>query len=436
VKNSNSRGLETGMLSVLLCGIVISGVHAQEPEAVPEVAQGPGDPYYAQYPQGYAAQPYADPAYAAPRYADPAQAYADPGYAAPAYPDPTQTYADPGYAAPAYPDPAQTYADPGYAAPAYPAPAQTYADPGYAAPAYPTPAQTYADPGYAAPAYQAPPQGYADPGYSAPMYPDPTQAYADPGYAAQGYPQMPYTQTYMDPYNEPYDPTRGQFHIAPRNRSRDFPMFGNWDQNDWFGGDNPFNNPADTRGYWADKDFRPWSTGPFAPDEWEDVHPMSNMPWGNFPGWGDGFFGGFGPQSWDGVTPWGNDVPFRWIDPTDPRDSIGDMWDDALNTPNTLGRMPPGWTAPYISVPNPIDVEEEFERNARNFPDEMRKMINTGESDFGGTAQPRNRSDKKDEEKKAEAEQEPKFESWVKPLEPVKPFGQGFTEPLRSSQER
>ena len=45
--------------------------------------------------------------------------------------------------------------------------------------------------------------------------------------------------------------------------------------------------------------------------------------------------------------------------------------------------MPPGWTAPYISVPNPIDVEEEFERNARKFPDEMRKMWQEGSSDFG-----------------------------------------------------
>jgi hypothetical protein len=292
--------------------------------------------------------------------------------------------------------------------------AQPYVDPAYVYPGY-------VDPGYAAPAYpgQYPAQGYPDPAYQQPME-----------YAAPVYPQYDYPQGYADPNYMPYDPNMGQFSIAPRNRSRDFPMMpGGWDKDDWFGGDNPFNNPADTRGYWADRDFRPWSTGPFAPDEWGDVHPMSNMPWGNFPGWGDGFFGGFGPQNWEGVTPWGNDVPFRWIDPTDPRDSIGDMWDDALNAPNRMGRMPPGWTAPYISVPNPIDVEEEFERNARNFPDEMRKMINTGESDFGGTAQPRNNKGEKD--KKA-AKPEPKKEnSWVKPIAPVKPFGQGFTPPQR-----
>ena len=381
MKNSISRGVNSGMYTVLLCGALAPLAQAQD-AASPQV-----DPYYAQYPQEYT-QPYADPAYAAPGYADPA-------YAA-------QGYADPGYV------------DPGYAP-------QGYVDPGYVAP------------GYAAPAY---PQHY-------PVQPYPVQPYVEPPYqspldAVQAYPEMAYPQQYADPGYMPYDPSMGQFSIAPRNRSRDFPMMpgGAWDKDDWFGGDNPFNNPADTRGYWADKDFRPWSTGPFAPEEWDDVHPMSNMPWGNFPGWGDGFFGGFGPQNWQGVTPWGNDVPFRWIDPTDPRDSIGDMWDDALNTPNTLGRMPPGWTAPYISVPNPIDVEEEFERNARNFPDEMRKMIDTGESDFGGTAEPRSNKDKDGKDKKAEAKPEPKPDSWVKPIAPVKPFGQGFTPPQQSSRER
>lgn len=382
MKNSILRGVHTGIFSALLTGSVLPLAHA---EGMPGAS---ADPYNAPYPQEYTpysqgyAQPYPDPGYADPNYAAPG--YVDPNYAAPGYTN--QGYADPNYAAPGY-------VDPGYAAPY----AQQY------------PAQPYVDPGY-----QQPPMGYA-----APYYPDPAyqQQYAAPGYM-------------------PYDPTRGQFSIAPRNRSRDFPMMpgGGWNKDDWFGGDNPFNNPADTRGYWADKDFKPWSTGPFAPEEWEDVHPMSNMPWGNFPGWGDGFFGGFGPQNWEGVTPWGNDVPFRWIDPTDPRDSIGDMWDDALNSPNRMGRLPPGWTAPYISVPNPIDVEEEFERNARNFPDEMRKMINTGESDFGGTAQPRNNKDKEEEKKQAEAKRE--AESWVKPIAPVKPFGEGFTNPLGTSRER
>lgn len=140
----------------------------------------------------------------------------------------------------------------------------------------------------------------------------------------------------------------------------------------------PLTNPMSNDGFWSRPNYRPWSSGPFAREKWSN-HPMKKMPWGSFPGWGDGFFGGYGPDTWKGITPWGNDVPFRWMDYTDPKDAVGNMWDDAINTPNVFGRMPPGWTAPYISVPNPIDVGEEFERNARKFPSEMRKM--TGSED-------------------------------------------------------
>jgi hypothetical protein len=200
---------------------------------------------------------------------------------------------------------------------------------------------------------------------------------------------------------------------------------GGWDNNPFFGrdnpvfgGDNPFENPFDNHGYWADKNFRPWQSGPFERDRWTQDHPMSNMPWGNFPGWGDGFFGGFGPDNWKGVSPWGNDIPFKWIDPTDPRESIADMWDDALNTPNRLGRMPPGWTAPYISVPNPVEVEEEFERNARKFPDEMRKAINTGDGDFGNAG---SKGDKNGKEKGKDGKpKKPKaFIERIKPVGPI-----------------
>jgi hypothetical protein len=241
----------------------------------------------------------------------------------------------------------------------------------------------------------------------------------------QGYPGY-YPNAYAYPYT---DPNMGEFSMNPGLRRDEGPlppMFNSWDE--LYTTDNPWYDPRDTRGYWSSPEFRPWSTGPFDKEDWEDIHPMSNMPWGNFPGWSDGPFGGFGPESWEGITPWGNDVPFKWVDPTDPRAMFGDIWDDALNTPNRMGRMPPGWTAPYISVPNPIDVEEEFERNARNFPDEMRKAINTGDSSWGGTAEPRYR-DSKDEKEQRDAKKgvekpKPEEKPW---MAPVKPYGQGFS---------
>jgi hypothetical protein len=43
-----------------------------------------------------------------------------------------------------------------------------------------------------------------------------------------------------------------------------------------------------------------------------------------------------------------------------------------LVTPNELGTMPGGWEAPSISVPNPIDVGDEFKNAAKDMPGEMR----------------------------------------------------------------
>jgi len=399
LSNSNFRHRATLVASLMLAGGPVAVAMAADgqgqpaqgtaPAAAPEIyAQSQGY----QYPvdQGYqypAEQDYQYPAEQDYQY--PAQqAYQYPvdqgyQYAAPQAYD----YAAPGYGSQGY----------DYAAPGYGYGTQTY---DYAAQPYDYGSQGY---GYAAPQGYAQPQ-YTDPGYAQqPQYVDPNAAYQAPmGYG--GYPMMP-----------PY--------AAYPGSSQDFPMLpGGWRNNEIFGGDNPFSNPADNEGYWADPRFQPWRSGPFERGNWDDVHPMSNMPWGNFPGWSDGFFGGFGPEQWKGVTPWGNDVPFKWVNPTDPRESIGDMWDDALNTPNAMGRMPPGWTAPYISVPNPVEVEEEFERNARKFPDEMRNMWSTGESDWGGTAAPGESGDgNKGEDGKPQGERKgPRpFIEPIKPVEPV-----------------
>lgn len=313
-------------------------------------------------------------------------------------------YSAPAPAAPAYPqaayDPA-LLADP-YSTYGYAPPAQAYAQPmpdtSYAAPAV-------QPPGYEQPLYQqapgydlvapAPEMGYGQ------GYPQP---YADPyqyGYAPQGYVMDPYAMQapgYGMPYGgnqgpvpqgfmppaEAFEPRSYEMPFKQELQTMPTPMGQEFTQ-DMFGGDNPFLNPFQNDGYFADKDFRPWSTGPFDKKHWKDSHPMRNMPWGNFPNWGEGFFGGFGPEDWRGITPWGNDVPFRWADPTDPKESIAEMWEDSLNTPNLMGRMPPGWTAPYISVPNPIDVADEFERNARNFPDEWRNMWSDEGGGFGAS---------------------------------------------------
>ncbi len=372
-------------------------------EAGPAAAYATGQyPYEGQVPgydpsqYGYQSQ---DPAYDPAQYGYQTQAPAyDPapyGYQGqtPAY-DPAP-YGYQGQA-PAY-DPAP-YGYQGQA-PAYdPAPY------GYQGQAPDYGAGSYGQPG-AAGGYPSDGYGYqAQPGYGD-LQPGSAPAYAQPGYAVDPYAAAPYAMDQSGYYpgfaQQPgygYAPPAsypGYGSASPFDRFSGSGPWNNLNAPDIFGSSSPFQDPLQHEGQWAKKGFRPWRSGPFAYDKWED-HPATQMPWGNFPGWGKGFFGGYGPDSWEGATPWGNDVPFKWFDPTDPEESVAEIWEDALNAPSKVGRLPPGWTAPYISVPNPIDVENEFERNAMNAPDEIHKMWGSSEgAGFG--------SDSSDDDEKAEA---------------------------------
>ena len=51
--------------------------------------------------------------------------------------------------------------------------------------------------------------------------------------------------------------------------------------------------------------------------------------------------------------PWGDT---RHIWPDFYTDSTGDMWDDMMNAPYNMGRMPGGWRAPSLSTPDPVTV--------------------------------------------------------------------------------
>lgn len=107
--------------------------------------------------------------------------------------------------------------------------------------------------------------------------------------------------------------------------------------------------------------------------------PYAGRPYGN-----GGPFGGASPfrgvpfmQSFDMSRPdsfnpmrrqvWGAG-PQVWMNPTNPDDGLSQAWDDMMNAPARMGRVPPGWKAPTIDVPNPVDVSDEFGRNARKAP--------------------------------------------------------------------
>lgn len=85
-------------------------------------------------------------------------------------------------------------------------------------------------------------------------------------------------------------------------------------------------------------------------------------------------------RNW-GRAPWNRDYenmwepeggPDKWFDPSDPKEGMAWAWEDMMVTPNELGTMPGGWEAPSISVPNPIDVGDEFKNAAGDMPGELR----------------------------------------------------------------
>jgi hypothetical protein len=51
------------------------------------------------------------------------------------------------------------------------------------------------------------------------------------------------------------------------------------------------------------------------------------------------------------------------------------MWDDLLNSPSNAGQMPGGWYAPTISIPNPVEVGDEFENSMTDVPNQARDQL-------------------------------------------------------------
>jgi len=140
-----------------------------------------------------------------------------------------------------------------------------------------------------------------------------------------------------------------------------------------------FNNPPPRPPVTAPQ-HRPQQARPPQPP----VNPAQNRRPGPPPGWrpynGPSAFNtpGYNPyhDRWSNNRFWGRSGPNSWMHPNKRNFSNG--WDDMLNAPSRMGEMPGGWTAPSVSMPNPVDVSDQFEENARDLPDQMRNM-NSGD---------------------------------------------------------
>lgn len=49
-------------------------------------------------------------------------------------------------------------------------------------------------------------------------------------------------------------------------------------------------------------------------------------------------------------------------------------WDDMINAPSRMGTMPGGWTAPEVTMPNPIDMGDQMQDNLKDLPEQMKDM--------------------------------------------------------------
>jgi hypothetical protein len=184
------------------------------------------------------------------------------------------------------------------------------------------------------------PNSYGYGNYGAQQYQYPSYGYAQPQYPANYYNRYP-QQGYG--YAQPY-PQQRYYPMPPRNNNSGLKKV--WKPEKW-------------RGRNIGEEFWPGRGSIY-----EDALPMHG-PWDR--NWGKA------PWNREYEDLWGDEGgPDAWFDFKDPKEGMAWMWEDMLYTPNALGTMPGGWEAPTVSVPNPVDVGDEFKDASTDFPGEMK----------------------------------------------------------------
>lgn len=122
-------------------------------------------------------------------------------------------------------------------------------------------------------------------------------------------------------------------------------------------------------GGWGPGGGMPWGGNGWGGGPWNNGPWNSGGPWNGGGPWNSGGWGG-GPWNQFGGGPWNG----GWMNPTDPKGTMTRGWDEMMNAPSRMGTMPGGWRAPSISVPNPIDVGEQFGNAAQQIPQQMQNF--------------------------------------------------------------
>ncbi len=77
-------------------------------------------------------------------------------------------------------------------------------------------------------------------------------------------------------------------------------------------------------------------------------------------------------NGWNNNQFWGRSGPNTWMNPN--KRNMEQGWDDMINAPSRMGEMPGGWTAPEVTMPNPIDMGDQMQENVQDLPEQIRDM--------------------------------------------------------------
>jgi hypothetical protein len=179
-----------------------------------------------------------------------------------------------------------------------------------------------------------------------------------PGFNNNYRPPMPQVPNYRPPYqNNPYQrPFATPMYPPMQNGYRPYP-------------------PANmNQGYRPPQNaYRPNPSAPqggqFTPPAMPgNAPPAYNMPRYN----NNGYNNRYNNNNWGGNNFWGRSGPSTWTNPN--KQNMEQGWDDMINAPSRMGTMPGGWNAPEISMPNPIDMGDQFQDNIQDLPEQIRNM--------------------------------------------------------------
>ena len=179
---------------------------------------------------------------------------------------------------------------------------------------------------------------------------------ARPNYSAPGYAQRPMPMRAgpgAPPYGMPNQYNRNPYYQNPYNHGSN----NHGSNNHGPYGQRSYGNPYNRGSYGSGGPFDKFGMGPFNGD---------TAPWETWP------FGA--PDSiWSRKElPFKDQNPTDWFQPDDPKEGMAIMWDDLISAPDDLGTMPGGWRVPSVSVPNPVDLEDQLERASKEVPDLIR----------------------------------------------------------------